>query len=193
MKAFAEKEVKVEKLVGATNTTTVTTTTMKGEKLEVKIKSKDVLSMKSEIGTTTMTQMGKEMKLKFELKDECDHGIEGKVGTTAPKIMKGGGKERGKRKTGPRTEAQEEDDNQKKQKVGTKPIAMVKRKAEVETKSEDEDDGSRVKLEGITDETPVKKGRWFKRSLGIVNEEMDIKLEDVGMTMADRVKRRRRR
>lgn len=159
------------------------------KKLEVAgVKAEYDDAIKQVIGATaTQTKRG---MIKVETKDEEGDGEGAKeVGVTT----KAGGREKRERKTKTKSKGGEYGGNQE---IGMKPAPPVKRgsRVKVEIKNEDGVGGKkriRVKLEDGTKEIPVEDEKAPKRTPKF-EVEVDIKLEDAGMTMADRIKRRRR-
>lgn len=196
LKAFAEKEAEVKK---PATTTTAVTTAKKEKKPKIKAEYED--TVKQKIGFTTARMRG-ERRSKTEAKDEGgEDGVDGvkekaeeeeEVDNTTVKAEK-----REKRERRVKTEAGEKGYEENRE-VGVKPVIMVKRgrREKIGVKSEDEVEdktGIRVELGDVTKEILVKDKRGLKRILEIEAEEVDIKPEDSSMTMADRIKMRRRR
>lgn len=158
------------------------------KKLEVAVvKAEYDDAIKQVIGATaTQTKRGMP---KVETKDEEGDGEGAKeVGVT----IKAGGREKRERKTKTKSKGGEYGGNQE---IGMKPAPPVKRRSRVKVEIKNEGVGGkkriRVKLEDGTEEIPVEDEKAPKRTPKF-EVEVDIKLEDAGMTMADRIKRRRR-
>lgn len=176
LKAFAEKKVKVEKF--AITTTTVTIKKETGEGGEKKLEG----VIKHDTGVTT-ARVKRERKPKVETRDESEDEDGESVDEDAN--TKVGRREKSKRKV--KTEIKEEKCGEIRE-LGVESITAAKkgrRGQEVGKKMR-----TRVKLEDGAKEMPVKEekasGRTSKFGDG------DIELGEAGMTMADRIKRRRR-
>lgn len=191
LKAFAEKGVKVKKSA----TTTTTAAIVKKETEDGMEASLEVVGFKAEYegvvgrdtGVTT-TRMKRERRLKVETRDESeDDDGEGVDEDANTKVGK-----REKRKRKIKTEIKGEEYGEI-QEVGVKPItATGKGKGKVK-------DGvgkkmrTRAKLEDDAKEMPVKEEKTPGKTPKFGDGEGDIELGEAGMTMADRIKRRRRR
>lgn len=174
LKAFAEKEVKVKKSA-TTTTTTVTIKKETGEGEEKKLEG----AIKHDTGVTT-ARMRRERRPKVETRDESEdddgEGVDGDMNTKVGR--------REKRKGGMKTEIGGEKYGEIWE-VGVKPVAAVGRGVGKKTRT-------RVKLEDGAKETLVKEEKASGRTPRFEDGEGDIELGEAGMTMADRIKRRRR-